>query len=166
MAETISILVGSWENFDKVLKTKLNAAWTAANTGGVTPSIHDATSENKESVWPKNKAIPAIYLNPGDDDQTDESHGHRSRERKEMVQVDIFGKNHTQTRLFTKEFTRILNTNQIPQHGYWDKSDGDDSAAAHVEQTAWQRAPNVEKLASSYSHRTCFVIFTYYLNYD
>jgi len=112
MAITNLLLSGSWENFDKVIRFRLETDWTSANTQNRTPRFTSATDENVAFAWPNIASFGqnAVILNSDSTfpDPASKALGDSFQEMVTIVFIDIFAESFNLLRDMEREINRIV----------------------------------------------------------
>ena len=94
MTVTIRNLVGTRENFDKVLDYHLTTDWNSSSTGGITPDIENSTDDPdflaRQDFTGPNKIFINVSSRARSSDSENDPNGDGSHEWRTEVSLDVW----------------------------------------------------------------------------
>ena len=130
-------LVGTRENFDKVIDYTLTTFWDSTKTSSITPDFENGTDDpdylaTQDNTGP-NKIFTNIVTRERSDDEEDDPNGDGNHVWKVLVSIDVYAESLALLGLFEDEINRIL-WEKAPNNAVrLNKSDATASEAHHFE---------------------------------
>jgi hypothetical protein len=137
MTVTIRNLVGTRENFDKVLDYHLTTDWNSSNTGGVTPDIENSTDDPdflaRQDFTGPNKIFINVSSRTRTTDSDNDPNGDGAHEWNTEVVFDVWAENLEILGFFEDEVNRIIWERSPDNSTRLVKSNGSNSEAQFFE---------------------------------
>jgi hypothetical protein len=137
MTVTIRNLVGTRENFDKVLDYHLTTDWNSSSTGGITPDIENSTDDPDFLARQDFTGPNKIFINVASRNRTSNSendpNGDGSHEWVTEVSFDVWAENLEILGFFEDEINRVIWERSPDNSTRLVKSNGQNSEAQNFE---------------------------------
>ena len=137
MTVTIRNLVGTRENFDKVLDYHLTTDWNSSNTGGITPDIENGTDDPdflaRQDFTGPNKIFINVSSRTRTTDSDNDPNGDGAHEWNTEVVFDVWAENLEILGFFEDEVNRIIWERSPDNSTRLVKSNGSNSEAQFFE---------------------------------
>ena len=137
MTVTIRNLVGTRENFDKVLDYHLTTDWNSSSTGGITPDIENSTDDPdflaRQDFTGPNKIFINVSSRTRTTDSDNDPNGDGAHEWNTEVVFDVWAENLEILGFFEDEVNRIIWERSPDNSTRLVKSNGSNSEAQFFE---------------------------------